>query len=370
MTVQDVPIEAATHAAGSGGSGEWQSGLLAVGNLASLASAEGEESGAMFRYSLKRPIDLRAHGSALLPFASEKLHVERIAFIERPGQQARTGVHLSNTTKQTFPAGPIAVFAGGGFAGETALTRTKPNEKRILKFGLDLDVELDQTGHHTRDEPRVLRYRKGVMTEHFVRHHTVTYAVHNRSSRARTIYMPLHYVSNADVSGADKLTYDEEQNQPIAVLAAPAAKRTRRILEIREGLSRKIAVKGKKALERMRELTKIATVPTAQRASLRRVVQHRDNVNGLRKAIARTNKHLVEAESDLRRQRANVNALRGRDEGEAIVAKMLANEKRVSELRKRERRMRSQIDSEQQDARKALSALNKTAKPTKKRASR
>ncbi len=357
------------HGSGSG-SGEWQSGLLAVGNLASLASADGEESGAMFRYKLKRPIDLRAHGSALLPFASEKLRVQRIAFVASPGKTARTGVHFTNTTRQTFPAGPISVFAGGGFAGETALTRTKPSEKRILKFGFDLDVELNQTGHHTRDEPRTLRYHKGTMTEHFVRHHTVTYDLVNRSSRARTVYMPLRYVSNADVSGADKLTYDEEQSQPIAVFASPAAKRDRRTLQVREGLSRRIPVKGKKALERMRKLSKTSSVPAAQRATLRRVVKHRDNVNGLVKAIARTKKHILEAGSDLRRQRANVSALRGRDAGEAIVAKMVASEQRVSELRKRERNLGRQLNSEKQDALKALKALNNNPKKTKKRASR
>ncbi|MEQ9323593.1 MAG: hypothetical protein RIF41_30805, partial [Polyangiaceae bacterium] len=74
------------------GSGEGASGLLGVGNLAELATADGVEAAAMFRYALKRPIDLRAHGSALLPFLSAALDVTSIAYVESPGQTARTAV--------------------------------------------------------------------------------------------------------------------------------------------------------------------------------------------------------------------------------------------------------------------------------------
>ena len=68
------------HGAGSGTS----SSLLTVGNLASVPSADGVQTGAQFVYSLADPIDLRAHGSALLPFIEGKIDARSVTWFESP----------------------------------------------------------------------------------------------------------------------------------------------------------------------------------------------------------------------------------------------------------------------------------------------
>ena len=133
------------HGSGAGVSGS--SSLLQVGNLAASAQATGVESAAQFTYSLTDPLDLRAHGSALVPFVQEPVEVEAITWLESPGSPARSGVRLQNNTRQTLPVGTLAVFAEGGLAGETTLDRLKPGEKRFVQYGVDLDVELlDERG--------------------------------------------------------------------------------------------------------------------------------------------------------------------------------------------------------------------------------
>ena len=105
--------------------------------------APGVESGALFVYTLPaRRSDLRAHDSTLVPFAQQRVDATAIAWVDSPGAAARSAVRFVNSTSQTLPAGTLAFFADGGFAGESALARLKPGERRFLTYGADLDVEL------------------------------------------------------------------------------------------------------------------------------------------------------------------------------------------------------------------------------------
>jgi hypothetical protein len=324
------------HGAGSGAGGPGESGLLDVGNLAALANAEGTESASMFRYSLERPIDLRARGSALLPFLSKPIDVVSLAYVDSPGQTARTAVHLTNTTRQTLPAGPISVFADGGFAGETGLSRTKPGDSRILTFGYDLDLELEQAEAGFADRSTVVVHTgDGRLTEHFVRTHHVVYGLTNRSGRKRRVYFPLRYVRNADVAGADALTFDSENNQPIGVLDAPANTRARRTLTVREGLRRNHDVSADAGRAVLTALAKQPGLPPEQRATLRKALGRLDKEAALYSGMKKLAEQIDELDDDRERLREDAKAVgRGSDGAEDIAEKLVEIEAKLKAARK------------------------------------
>ncbi len=357
------------HGAGVA-TGIGQSSLLAVGNLAGLAKAEGIESGALFRYALANPIDLRAHGSALLPFANATVKVARIAYFDSPGMAARSAVHLINSTRQTFPAGPISIFAGGGFAGETALARTKPGEERILQFGIDLDVEIEE-GHPTiREEPRILAFHNDVLTEHFVRHHKVPLTVTNRGGADRKVYLAIDYVSNAHVKGTDGLTYDPEKQKPIAVFAAPAVTQRTPQLQVEEGLSRtsRFSSLTVKAVE---QLAGQESLPAAQRAMLTKAAKFLRKARANRRAVPKRERELAELDSDVTRLRANLKVMGEQaDAAEPMLERLLAAEKRYGELRRRIAGLKRATTSRLNQARGALELLNGASKAKGSRAAK
>ena len=92
------------HGAGSAPRGT-PSNLVALGTLAALAGAQGVEAGALFRYTLPAPVDLRGHGSALLPFVQEQVAARRVAWFRTPDAEARSAVQVTNITQQTLPPG-------------------------------------------------------------------------------------------------------------------------------------------------------------------------------------------------------------------------------------------------------------------------
>ena len=328
---------------GTIGAGQ-SSTVLSVGDLAGIAPAAGVEAGALFRYTLPSELDLRAHGSALVPFLQRPVAARRIAHFAAPGDTARSAARLKNDTGQTLPAGTIAFFADGGFAGEAMLDRMTPGEHRILAFGADLDVELDVRRTSPRDETRLVIHEGDALVEHYVRHHEVEYDLVNKSASGRTVFLTLDYVNNARVDGADELDFDTSAGKAMAVFKIDARTQRARKLDVEEGLSRRhpIAELTAKRLAALGAETKLAP---GQRFLLRSAGDRLLEADQRRDAISRALAAIAEVDADLRRLRAHLSAARqGSEDAEPFVQRLLAAEDRLSALRARAAQLRSERD--------------------------
>ncbi len=333
---------------------------LSVGNLASIAPAVGVESGVQFRYVLPSPVDLRSHGSALVPFLQRSISARRIAHFTHPGDAARSAVRIKNTTGQTLPAGTIAFFADGGFAGEATLDRMTPDERRIMAFGTDLDVELHAATTTQRDEARIIVYEKDALIEHYVRVRDVEHTIINKSSSGRSVFLTLDYVLNSRVEGADELDFDTVAGKALAVFSVGAKAQIDRKLHVEEGLSRRhpIDMLTSKSLWTLAAQTKLHP---DQRGLLRAAAQRMQEAEERRDAIPKIKDAIAEAEDDLKRLRAHLSAARqGEGDAEPFVKRILAAEDRRSSLRGRI----GQIESERKGRiAAAISLLSRLKSP-------
>ncbi len=317
---------------GAGHEKDTASALLSVGNLAAVAESRGTESGALFRYALGEPLDLRPHGSALVPFLGEGIVARRIALFSSAGSAARSAAFLVHRGAQTLPPGTVAVFSDGGFAGESALPRLKPKQSTAVEFGTDLDVELEELSDAATDEPQRLTYSDDRLMEHFVRHHTVAHRIENRSGSGRDVFLRLDYVNNAAVRGADELAYDSEQGQPFAVWKVGAQTTTEHTLKVDEGLRRD------------HQHTTISS------GLLRRLSAQRSLPEAQRKILLAAATELLRAETDLRnlgvrratlaikeaavtRFREHARAVGKADGAEEVVERLLAAESEAEVVR-------------------------------------
>jgi hypothetical protein len=225
-----------TLGGGHGATGSSESGVLTVGDLASVPQATGVEAGALFVYALPERLALQAHASVLAPFLQRPVDVESIAWVDQPGQPARAAVRFVNSTTQTLPAGTISFFADGGFAGESALDRLKPGERRFVRFGADLDVTVEtlpEKGKPTTDATERLTFAEGTLVEHFLRTTDTMYRFENRSGRPRAIYLTLPLGTNAKVTGADAVDFDAATSTPVAIThIGPRARFEREVVTV------------------------------------------------------------------------------------------------------------------------------------------
>lgn len=348
------------HGSGAGVSGS--SSLLQVGNLAASAQATGVESAAQFTYSLTDPLDLRAHGSALVPFVQEPVEVEAITWLESPGSPARSGVRLQNNTRQTLPVGTLAVFAEGGLAGETTLDRLKPGEKRFVQYGVDLDVEVSTVRSQRKDEPQRMVFADGALEEHFLRRTDALYRIENRSGLARTLHLPIKVQPNAQVQGADRLDFDPQAHHAVAIFELAAQSRSERPLSTTEGLVERRQVEHLNAAWLL-TLSTTTSLPAAERATLAEAATRQKELEDAAKDLDKTRTELKKTEKEVERLREHLKAMaHDANAGAAqspIVKRVLDTEDRLTAQQKKIEGIEGDQEKRREAIRKTLERLPK-----------
>lgn len=345
---------------GGGHSGIGVSSLLEVGNLAGLAPAPGVESGALFVYALPGTVDLHAHGSALVPFAQQRVDATSIAWVDSPGTPARAAVRFVNSTSQTLPPGTIAFFADGGFAGESGLARLKPGERRFITYGQDLDVELETKDARFTDESKRLVWNKAAkaLEEHYLRTGDLTYTIENRSGHPRSVVLAMALSRNATLTGPDQVDFDPESSRPLAVFVVDARKSVERTARSVEGLERSTPF-GSLTAARMTEMASSPSLDASDRAAATEAAARLREAEDAGKAEARTKADIAEDEKDLERVREHMKALSGERAAGAnpFAARVLAAEDKLTALRKKADALRADGAARSDAAQIALGRL-------------
>jgi hypothetical protein len=316
------------------------SSVLTVGNLAHVSQATGVEAGALFIYALPERLALRAHASALVPFLQQPVDVAAITWVDMADLPPRMGVRFVNSTAQTLPAGTITSFASGGFAGESALDRLKPGERRFVRFGVDLDVNADVAAAKSRppvETAERLTYRDGALLEHFRRTTYTVYSLGNGGMHARAVYISLHVGSNAKVTGADAVEYDAAAESALAVVNVGPRTRIEREIVAVEGLSSSWAV-GDLESEQLAKVIASPDLAPADRAIAVDALAKQGQLDETRRDKDRATEDLQAIDKDLDRLREDAKAVGGENASGApreLVTRLLAAEDRHAAASKR-----------------------------------
>ncbi|HSO32015.1 MAG TPA: hypothetical protein VLT33_05850 [Labilithrix sp.] len=339
------------------------SSVLSVGNLADLAPAQGVENGAQFVYAVPGAFVLDAHTSALVPFVSKPVQTENIAFFGEPGGSARAAVRFVNSTGQTLPAGTLAVFGAGGFAGETLLDRLKPGERRFLQVGNDLDAEVTPKERDRKEESKRLTFSVDRLEEHFLATSSLTWELENRGGVARTFYVALAADRNATVTGADRVDFDETSSRPIVVFDAPPKSKAPRKLAVVEGLSRSTPIDGLTG-KLVHDLLQKATLPAAELAILTQAEPRVRALEAERAKTAEADKVSATVQKDLERLREHMKALGGGEKGGGagtaaapLVKRVLEAEDRLEAARRNKEAAAKELDTKRDAVREVLGKL-------------
>ena len=112
--------------------------------------------GDFFQYALDKPVSLPRQKSALLPIINKDVEGTRVS-IYNERTQAKfplLGLKFKNTSGMHLSQGPITVFDGSNYAGDSRILDVEPNEERLLSYAVDLGMEVNpvlvqrQRPHH------------------------------------------------------------------------------------------------------------------------------------------------------------------------------------------------------------------------------
>jgi len=151
--------------------------------------ATGASLGDFFQYSIDHPVSLARQKSAMLPIVGKDVEGTRVS-IYNPLVQAKhplLGLRLKNTSGLHLAQGPITVFEGSTYAGDTRVHDVQPNEERLVSYAIDLGTEVDPKIGDGTAKITNIKAVKGIVTTVTKVREVKKYRVHNRSQQDRTL---------------------------------------------------------------------------------------------------------------------------------------------------------------------------------------
>jgi hypothetical protein len=145
--------------------------------------------GDYFQYVIDRPVDLARQKSSLLPIVNKDVEGKRVS-IYNPAVQPKhplLGLKFKNTTGMPLTQGPITVFEGSVYAGDTRVLDLQPDEERLVSYAIDLGTEVSVKPGNSASRITSVKAVKGIIHTHTIQRDERVYDVSNRSTTDRTL---------------------------------------------------------------------------------------------------------------------------------------------------------------------------------------
>lgn len=145
--------------------------------------------GDQFQYIVDRPVSLARQKAALIPLLTADIEAERVSIYNATvlPKNPLLGLRVKNATGAHLVQGPVAVYEGSTYAGDTRLPDLTPGDSRLVSYAVDLGTEVeprDGEGSYTLMTVTALR---GVVTATSKKREVKEYRVHNRGPRDRVL---------------------------------------------------------------------------------------------------------------------------------------------------------------------------------------
>ena len=161
---------------------------IETGSVNSAATAG--SLGDFFQYVIDHPVTLaHARRTPMLPIVGKDVEGARVSIYNERVQTKHPllGLRLKNTTGAHLNQGPITVFEGSVYVGDTRVLDVQPNEERLLSYAIDLGTEVDPKAGAGAQKITSVKAVKGIVTTITKVTDEKTYRIVNRSQTDRTL---------------------------------------------------------------------------------------------------------------------------------------------------------------------------------------
>ncbi len=145
--------------------------------------------GDYYQYIIDHPVTLGRQKSAMLPIVTKEIEGQKVSIYNERVQKTHPlrGLKFKNTSGAYLNQGPITVFEGNAYAGDTRILDVNKNEERLLAFAIDLGMEIDpKFGPGTQQIVKVWANR-GIIITTTKETEEKRYRIVNRSEQDRTL---------------------------------------------------------------------------------------------------------------------------------------------------------------------------------------
>ena len=175
----------------------------AVGNAATAGAL-----GDFYQYTIDHAVTLPRQKSAMLPIVGKDVEGARLSIYNQSVQAKHPllGLRFKNTSGAHLNQGPVTVFEGSVYAGDTRVLDVQPNEERLLSYAIDLGTEVDPQAGAGKQVITSVKAVKGIVTTVTKVTDEKTYKIANRSETDRTLLIehPNRTAQQFKLVGTDK----------------------------------------------------------------------------------------------------------------------------------------------------------------------
>jgi hypothetical protein len=278
-------------------------------SVPSVASASA--LGDYYQYVIDRPVDLARQKSALLPIVNKDVEGRRVS-IYNPAVQPKhplLGLRFKNTTGMPLSQGPMTVFEGSVYAGDTRVLDLQPDEERLISYALDLGTEVAVKPGKDTSRITSIKAVKGIITTRTVQREERVYDVSNRSGTDRTLLIehPNRKGDGFVFIGEHK---PKEEAADVFRFEVPVgAKKDVSYAVIEERPVESSIQLTNNADEQIQYFLKLKEVPEALKAMLQKALQHKASWDDVRRKIEDANRRVQTITQDQKRLRDNMREL-------------------------------------------------------------
>jgi hypothetical protein len=156
-------------------------------SVASVATAE--DIGDVCHYVIDEAVNLPRQKSAMLPIVNQPVDATKVSIFNESvhAKFPLLGLKFRNTAPQPLMQGPVTVYDGSAYAGDSRVQDLQPNEERLLSYALDTGTEVKCEGKDGVDQLDAVKVVKGVMYATHKLRQTRSYLIKNRSNQERTL---------------------------------------------------------------------------------------------------------------------------------------------------------------------------------------
>jgi hypothetical protein len=157
--------------------------------ITSVATAE--ELGDYYQYVIDQKVTLPRQKSAMLPILNQAIDGSKVSIYNAAVHEKYPllGLRLKNTSGQPLTQGPITVYEGGAYAGDTRILDLQPNEERLLSYALDQTTEVKAESKTSPSPDMTLKIGGDNLTANYRLRQTTTYTLKNRAAHERTVIL-------------------------------------------------------------------------------------------------------------------------------------------------------------------------------------
>ncbi|MGE3766716.1 MAG: OmpA family protein [Kofleriaceae bacterium] len=147
------------------------------------------------RYVLTDPVTIGRGKSTMVSILNKPITGEDVLLFRPDGNAPGSATHpfraarLVNTSGFTLESGPIAIFSGGTFVGDSILERLGVDETSWIPYAVDGGTTVTRTSAPDERPIRLVAMNRGVLTVENAGILTTTYTINAGRDATRTIYI-------------------------------------------------------------------------------------------------------------------------------------------------------------------------------------